>query len=88
MKKIKCIVASYNANGEPDLYFCQVLCTQEQFDNGDHYDCAIKCAKDNGYEGDGIAFDEFDNAGKTMLGLFCWESLSQPAAVCNGSRST
>jgi hypothetical protein len=77
MNTIKCIVAAHNATGEPDLYFCQVRCTQAQYDNGDHYVRARQAARDDGYEGEMVIFDEFDTAGQAMLGLFCWDSVAE-----------
>jgi hypothetical protein len=71
--KIKCIVAAVNANGEPDLYFTIIKCTQEQYDNGNHYDAAMAACKIAGYE-EHLVYDENDSAGKAMLPLFTWES--------------
>ncbi len=73
---IKCVVAGYNANGEPDFYFCKVRCTEQQMDNGDHYDRARRAASENGYEGSAVSIDEFDSAGRAIDHLFVWESAS------------
>jgi hypothetical protein len=74
MRIIKCIVAADNPNGEPDLYFCRVRCTEQQFETGDHYDRAKRAAQDDGYDSTAVVFDEFDDAGNAMLDLFVWES--------------
>ena len=71
---VKVMVACSNASGEPDFYFVKVRCTQEQYDNGDHYDAAKDAASERDYEGAMVAFDENDSAGKAMLPLFVWES--------------
>lgn len=72
-KTIKCLVAATNANGEPDLYFVKVSCTASEYENGDHYNLANKSAEDEGYA-PALAYDEFDSAGRAMLGLFVWDS--------------
>jgi len=73
---IRTIIACTNANGEPDLTFVKVTCTQEQFDAGYHYELAEIWALGEGYEGPFVAFDEYDRAGETMLKLFVWKSAS------------
>lgn len=72
-KIIKCIVACTNANGDPDLFFVKVKCTDKQFENGDHYDSAKAHAEQQGYE-PFLAYDEVDSAGKAMLVLGEWDS--------------
>lgn len=77
MITVKCIVAGINASGEPDLFFTKIICrTQNQIDEGEHYERAVKAANDEGYEAK-LAYDEFDSAGKAMLPLFVWESASE-----------
>lgn len=71
---VKVVVAAEGFNG-PDLYFCKVECTEEQYDNGDHYDVAKSAANENGYEGSMVAFDENDDP-KALFGLFEWETAS------------
>jgi len=75
MKTVKCMVASINANGEPDIYFVKVNCTQIEFDEGKHYDRAKEEAENEGYEPK-LVFDEFDRAGKAMSNLFAWNTAS------------
>ena len=72
---IKCIVAAINSNGAPDLYFCKVSCTQEQYTAGDHYLTAKRSAEDEGYE-PMLAFDENDPAGPGLCSLFVWDSIN------------
>ena len=72
-KQIKCIVSCINSNGEPDLYFIVIECSEDQYDNGDHYDAAKGQCEEDGYE-PYLAYDENDAAGNSMLPLFIWES--------------
>lgn len=72
---IKCIVAATNSNGDPDLFFVIVSCTQEQQEEGEHYEVAKGAAEKQGYE-PYLAYDENDSAGRAMLPLFAWESAS------------
>jgi hypothetical protein len=72
-KKIKCVVSVVDSNGSPDFHFVIVECTEEQYNNDEHYDAAKNDAADIGYE-PYLAYDEFDNAGKAMLSLFNWET--------------
>jgi len=74
-KHIKCIVSVTNSNGEPDLFFIIVNATEEQIENGEHYDTAKDEACDYGYE-PYLVYDENDSAGKSMLSLFQWETAS------------
>jgi hypothetical protein len=73
---IKVIVAGYNASGDPDFFFCKVSCTQQQYNEGEHYDIANQAAEDEGYE-PAIAFDENDTAGKAIMDKFVWESATE-----------
>lgn len=63
--KIQVGVMSEDANGAPDVTFHSIECSQEQYDNGDHYDMAKALAEDAGYE-PAIAFDEHDPAWTAM----------------------
>jgi hypothetical protein len=74
--QVKCVVAATNANGEPDLYFLKVSCTNRQYSAGEHYARAKQAAEDEGYEEPMVAFDQCDAAGKAMLPLFQWETAS------------
>lgn len=68
------MVACTNACGEPDLYFVIISCSEEQYNNGDHYQYTELCAMDEGYEGPFVCFDENDSAGKALLHLFAWNT--------------
>jgi hypothetical protein len=70
---IKCIVAAQNSNGESDFYFVKVDCTQEQYDNGEHYSAACDKAEEEGYDAF-LAYDENDVGGKAILDKFAWDS--------------
>lgn len=75
MKIVKCIVAGVNANGEPDLYFVKVQCSEAEYGEGHHYNKAKESAEGEGYE-PCLAFDEHDVAGNAMLILFNWDTAS------------
>jgi hypothetical protein len=72
--KIKCIVPAFNASGEPDFFFCIVECTEEQYNDGQHYKVAREEADSEGYEEVGLVYDERDSGGKAILNCFEWES--------------
>lgn len=72
---LRCAVAAINSNGEPDLFFVKVVCTEDDFENGRHYVAAYEAAEAAGYDGK-VAYDERDNAGEAMLQNFVWESAS------------
>ena len=71
---IKMVVAGQGYDG-PDLYFCKLDVPEDAFDEGHHYDLAIAHAKDYGFEGQMIAFDEYDNP-RRLFDLFNWDSAS------------
>lgn len=73
--EIKCVVACRNASGESDFYFCKVECSEEQYDVGDHYELAEDSAREEGYEGPMVAFDENDGP-DFLFDHFVWESAS------------
>lgn len=75
VKTVRVIVAALNASGEPDLFFCKVRCTGEQYNNAEHYVLAERKAIDEGYE-PRLAFDENDCAGKAILDKFNWNTAS------------
>ncbi len=72
---IKCVVTCHNASGEPDFYFCKVKCSQEQYDDGKHYETAQSKAAEQGYEGDFVVFDENDGPA-WLFERFVWETAS------------
>lgn len=69
----KCIVSCINSNGDSDLYFIVIECTEEQYNIGEHYDAAKAQCEEDGYEAY-LAYDENDAAGNSMLPLFNWDS--------------
>jgi hypothetical protein len=71
--EIKCVVACRNASGESDFFFCKVECSQNQYDVGDHYDIAEDAARDEGYDGPMVVFDENDGP-DFLFDHFVWES--------------
>jgi hypothetical protein len=73
--EIKCVVACRNASGESDFYFCKVECSEEQYDVGDHYELAEDSAREEGYEGPMVVFDENDGP-DFLFDHFVWESAS------------
>ena len=74
-KTIRCIVAVNNSAGEPDLFFVKVRCSEEEYNNGDHYDAAKNYFDDEGFVPK-IVFDENDPGGRAMLSLFAWDTAS------------
>lgn len=74
-KPVKCVVACHNAAGEPDFYFCKVVCTAEEYYNGKHYDKAIQAAKDAGYEHQYVVFEK-DDGPRWLFKHFIWPSAS------------
>jgi hypothetical protein len=67
--EIKCVVACRNASGESDFYFCKVECSE------DHYELAEDSAREEGYEGPMVVFDENDGP-DFLFDHFVWESAS------------
>ena len=77
MVELRMMVAcDYNSNGEPDIYFCKVRCRRIEYNMGDHYPLAERKAKDEGYEGRMVSFDEHDAAGRAIVDHFVWDSAS------------
>lgn len=72
-----CVACNSNAEGEPDLFFCEVECTEQQHEEGDSYEMARQKAIDNDYEGPFVAFSEDDTAGKVLIEHFVWDSLKE-----------
>lgn len=70
---VKCVVACHNAGGEPDLFFCGVKCSAEEYGVGEHYERAEEYAQEQGYSGPMVVFDENDGP-KALFDLFVWES--------------
>lgn len=70
---VKCVVACFNAAGEPDFYFCKVDATEQKYKDGEHYEMAEESAKRFGYDGPYVAFDEKDGP-SWLFDHFVWES--------------
>lgn len=73
---VRMMVACHNPNGEPDLFFCKVRCTQDERDAGVCYQVAKSAADADGYGEPFLAFDETDHAGAALLNHFEWETAS------------
>jgi hypothetical protein len=77
MKKIvRHVVACHNQNDDPDLYFVKVELSQRDRLRGKGRTLAKESAKDEGYQGPFICFDEEDSAGKALMPLFAWDTAS------------
>jgi hypothetical protein len=70
---VKCAVACTNSNGEADLYYCKVACTEQQYALGDHYSGAKLSAVREGYE-PALVFDEIERP--EVMKLFEWSTAS------------
>ena len=75
---INCVVACRDSNGSPDLYALRIQCTEDQYENGDHYERAKEAVEENGYEASDIVFDENDHVFKVMfqVDFIDWETTS------------
>lgn len=71
-KRVKVIVLCRNSAGESEFHSCTPEVTQEQYDNGDHYDLAKENAADNGFEEPMVAFDQNDGAARQLGELVAW----------------
>lgn len=67
--KIRMIVACTNDRGAPDFFCCIVQCDEDEYEAGAHYDRAKAAAKEDGYSGEMVAFDEYDQSA-TILESF------------------
>jgi len=68
---VKCAVSCVNSNGEADFYFCKVVCTEEQYDLGEHYNFTKEAAENEGYEPH-LAYDEVECP--AVMSLFTWST--------------
>lgn len=85
--KVRCVVACRNASGEPDFFFCIVPVSQEDYEEGVHYDLAIQDAHDNGYEGRYmVVCDEFD-PGFRFFEDVDWQVVPVTGSTRRGARS-
>lgn len=60
VKNVKILVCCKNSNGNPDVVPVIVSCTQEEIDNGRHYDCASELVQEQGWETPAVCYDQFD----------------------------
>jgi hypothetical protein len=60
MRKIKCVLATLSNDGQPDLFFCEVIASHEDLEMGHHYDAVRQLGEENGYDvnSSDIVFDE------------------------------
>ena len=72
---INCVVACRNCEGVPDFFFCKAECSQEEYDVGKHYDIAEDAAREEGYEGSFVVYDENDGP-DWLFDNFVWKSAS------------
>lgn len=56
---IKCVVACHGGDG-PTFCYVVVNCTQEQYDDGQHYEVAKDHARDMNFDGPMVVYDEHD----------------------------
>jgi hypothetical protein len=69
----KIIVACSNSKGSGDMFVCEVNASEDQVNNGDHYDMAKNLAEDSGYEAPFVCFDhsEHCNVARIVSDLNC-----------------
>lgn len=72
MQYPKVIVLCINSEGAPEFHTCTPAVTQEQMEQGRHYELAKENAADNGYEEPMMAFDENDPAAKQLGDMLIW----------------
>jgi hypothetical protein len=58
--EIQCVVACRGADGVPTFFACKVKCSQDAYDNGEHYEAAEGLASEMGYEDPFLVYDEND----------------------------
>lgn len=72
--KIKCVVSCRNAGGEPDFFPAIVELTQEQYDEGEHYEKADDEAAGAGYDTGYLVYDENDGP-SWLFAHFAWNKV-------------
>lgn len=68
----KVVVLCTNSEGAPEFHTCTPQVTQEQIDDGEHYELAKQNAEDNGYSDPMIAFDATDPAARQLGEILPW----------------
>jgi len=71
------MVACHNGHWEPDIYFCKIRCTLEEYNDGEHYSLSVRTAENEGYIGPFVSICEDDSAGKAIVDHFVWDSASE-----------
>jgi hypothetical protein len=59
IKPVRVLVVCHDFNG-PNVFLCNVECTIDQYDDGQHYLRAEQAARDAGYDGPMVSVDECD----------------------------
>lgn len=72
---IRCVVAGFNANGEPDFWFIRVEATVLEIEEGIHYIAAENHAENNAFDA-AVVYDEDNAAGKQLMPLVDWKNVS------------
>lgn len=65
--KLTIFVVAENSQGETEILAFDISATQDQIDNGDHYDIAKSKAEEDGYDALAV-FDSSDMAGQQLFG--------------------
>lgn len=53
---VNCVIACHNALGDPDLFFCRVQCSEEQYACDDHISAVQDYAQQQGWSGPYVTF--------------------------------
>lgn len=70
---LPCVAACVQSGGAPGFFPCLVECSQEQYDEGDHYEAAKDAAREAGYEMPLLVYDLNDGPA-WLFRQFDWES--------------
>ena len=71
---VKCVVACMTTDGA-DFYFCKVRCSEQDYDNGEHYEIAEAAAENKGNDRPMVTYDENDGP-DWLFDPFDWDSAS------------
>lgn len=72
IRTLRVAVLASGADGVPTFTWTRFTLTNEQYENGEHYDLAKAGADRDGYEAPMVAFDEFDTAAHQCDHLARW----------------
>lgn len=72
---IKCVLGIEGHNG-PDLMFVKINCSQEQYENGEHYETARQHTEKQSDNKVYWICDENDPCGPALIKLFEWGTAS------------